>query len=174
MASKVYQLRSLIEEIIIQEIGDSTSKPFPHKRRSSVKYDFMVRFGPNDKHLAQVDFQSLQEFPKALKNSVIPNEFKKSTNVFNLAYNIGGADLQFKPSNSEILLRTMSTVTAIANEFIDEMNPDLLYVEPTPKKSGGSNLQKFDLYKAFIWKQLDKINGYDAEQRQTGFIVYKK
>lgn len=134
----------------------------------------MIRFGPNDKHLAQVDFQSLQEFPEALKNSVIPNEFKKSTNIFNLAYNVGGVDLQFKPSNSETLLRTMSTVTAIANDFINEINPDLLYVEPTAKKSGGSKLQKSDLYKAFIWKQLDKITGYDAEQRHEGFIVYKK
>jgi hypothetical protein len=174
MASKIYQLRNLIEEIIIQEIGDTSSKPFPYKKRSSFKYDFMVRFGPNDKQLAQVDFQTLQEFSTALKNSVIPDKFKKSTNVFNLAYNVGGVDLQFKPSSSEILLRIMSTGVSIANDFIDEMNPDLLYVEPTPKKSGGSKLQKSDLYKAYIWKQLDKIIDYDAEQRHEGFIVYKK
>lgn len=173
MASMSFHLRNLIEEIILKEIGDSSSKSYKFKKIRFDKYEFIASLGENIKEQVIVDFQNL-DINSEFKDKLLQNIFIPSNKMFNVGYNIQGNEFQFRKTDIKVLLRIMSTVVNIVIEFIKESNPDLLYVMGTPRKKGGLDSdKKSTLYQAFVEKQLDKIPGYSCEYRLNGFVVYK-
>lgn len=173
MSSIIYKLKEIIKAVLIQEIGDGSSKPYFYKKNNDFSYRFLAKIGKNQEEV-KVEFENFNHFPSSHKNKILPQQFQDSNLTFNVGYSVGGTEFQFEKSDLKTLLRIVSTVVLIVKEFIKSQSPDILYIIGSPKKPGEKNMAKKDnLYKAFLWKQLDLIPGYLAENRREGFIVYK-
>jgi hypothetical protein len=173
MASLKYLFLESIDEIILKEIGDGSSKSYNFKRKSFVQYSFIAGLGNNIKEEVAVDFQNL-DINQDFKKKLLQNIFIPSDKMYNVGYNIQGNEFQFRKTELRVLLRIISTVVKIIEDFITNINPDLLFVIGTPKKQGGLDSEKKSiLYNAFIEKQLNKFSGYSAESRLDGFVIYK-
>lgn len=174
MSSIARHLKSIIAEILI-EVGEGTSKTYFYKKRNEFQYTFVAKLGNNMSEEVTVDFEDANDNPEFTQR-LVTNRFPAVKTIYNVGYKVGDTEFQFVRSDLKVLLRIISTVLAIVIEFIHENEPDMLFIKGSNKTSDPTDKgerQKTNLYKAFLWKQLEKIPDYNAEDRLGGFIVYK-
>jgi len=67
----------------------------------------------------------------------------------------------------------MSTIVDIVKYFIKTRQPDALCFIATEKNRSSNNLQKSNLYQAFIKKGINSIPGYISDTYKDFYIVVK-
>lgn len=166
-------LRSILTEVqILNEIGEGSAKPYPFKKQTETHYTFIARLGLNEKEEVRVDFEPLNH-DKDLETKVLTNVFSHLKRNYNVGYKVGNDLNQFKKTEIGTFLRIVSTVSLIIQDFAKNTNPDLLYISGSPRWLGSDDNIKGRLYKVFIHKQLDKLQGYISQERYQGYIIFK-
>ena len=171
MASQDYILKKVINELLIKEIGEANITPLDYYKRNFKSYNFLIVID-GKKVKVEVDFQ--QFLGKEDRQYFLPIKYEDVWNTWNVAYSVGDSQFQFTKTNIKVLLTILSTVVDIVKDFIKTESPECLYIEGTGKSGEDKDIRKKStLYSAFIWKQLDTIPNYAAENRRDGFIIYK-
>lgn len=155
----------------MREIGEANIAPLDWKQVTPKKYKFLVNI--NDfTEVVTVDFEKGDE---AQKNYYLPPKYRDINNFYNIAYEVSGDENQYAKTDIKTILKILSTVTAIIGDFISKNNPDMLRVEASEKNVGkGDNLQKLNLYKAYIRKSLESNQEYISMLSRDGILIIKK
>jgi hypothetical protein len=173
MASYSTLLKDILNEVLVNEIGEANINPLKWTQVSPVKYKFLVYI--NDlTEVVNVDFEQITD--KIDKQFYFPPKYRDLNNVFNIGYEISGSEIQYAKTDLKTLLTIISTVVDIIKHFIEKNKQlDGLYIKGTPKEIGSEDIsKKSNLYQAFIKKQLEQIPGYGYDTYRNGFIIVKK
>ena len=172
MASLRILIKEIIEDIILQEIGEANIEPFQYSKLSDIKYSF--DFDYKDGYFnVEVDFEKLDDVYKSYYFAKVPN-FKNKI-FYNVAFNVNGDQYKASSTDLKTLLKIMTTLSIIVKDFISNINPDGLYIEATDK---GDDLirgkqQKSATYQAYLDKQLEKLTGYKVYTNRGGLNIVK-
>ena len=163
----------LLKEILIKEVGEANIPPLPFTRINKLEYKSPVNI-ENFSETITVKFQDFhgENITDFSRQYYLPNFLIDLPRTYNVVYSIGESTTQLQKTNIKILLSVLSTVTAIIKDFIASEDPNALYIEATEKQEG--KIQKSNLYKAYILQQLKTIQGYQAESRREGELIFKK
>jgi len=168
MASKSTLLKPLIKEILLKEIGEANISPLKFFQTGDFEYKFLVDIGDYTETV-NVDFDMLGPEHKQF---YLPPKYRNLGVVFNIGYNVSGVETQYAKSDLKTLLKILSTVVAIVQDFVSNNEPDGLFLQGTPKDLDSKDItQKSNLYSAFIKNSLDKIKGYKSDTYKDGFIL---
>lgn len=161
----------ILKEILMREIGEANIAPLDWKQVTPKKYKFLVDI--NDfTEVVTVDFEKGDEDQK---NYYLPPKYRNVDNFYNIAYEVSGDENQYAKTDIKTILKILSTVTSIIGDFISKNKPDILRVEASEKNVGkGDNLQKLNLYKAYIRKSLESNQEYLSMLGKEGILIVKK
>lgn len=171
MSSKSTLLLPILEEILIKEIGEANLPPLDWKQVSINKYKFLVDI--NDyTQVVTVDFE---EGDDDAKSFYLPPKYRKVDTFYNAAYEVSGNENQFDKTNLKTLLQILSTVVNIVEDFVTKNKPQVLMIAASEKNLGkGDNIQKLNLYKAYIRKSLEKNTEYSSMLGRDGILIVSK
>jgi hypothetical protein len=149
----------LLEELM-SEVGDLDKMiSYPIKKINDLQYSFEI----SEDLTAVVKFTTGEVLDQSLLNSLkIPTK-PSADNTYNVGYIINGTDTQAKKLDYSTLIKVLKTVSEITIKFIKSHKnlEALLFVawSKTGQPIKGTYLdpQKYDLYKAIIIKNLNKI-----------------
>lgn len=172
MSSYKTLLVPIIEQVLIKEIGEANIPPLKWTQVSPFRYKFLIDIDDYTE-VVTVEFQQLIDTIE--KQFYLSHKYVHLYNVFNVGYDVSGNENQFKKSNVKTLLQILSTVVNIIEYFIsNNLFLDGFYIRATPKSiDSSSNIQKINLYKAFINKNLSKIKNFSTEWHRDGLILIK-
>jgi hypothetical protein len=169
MASYKTHLIPILNEVLINEIGEANIPPLKWTRVSPVRYKFLVDI--NDyTEVAAVDFEQIED--DYSKQFYFPPKYRKLNNIYNVGYTISGDEMQYTKTDLKTLLIILSTVTDIVKDFIKTHPIDGLYIRGNSQNNNSVN-KKTNIYKAFTQKQLSDIPGFSSTTYRDGFIVVK-
>jgi hypothetical protein len=171
MSSKSTLMLPILKEILMKEIGEANLTPLDWKQVSPNKYKFLVDI--NDfTEVVTVDFE---EGDDVEKQYYLPPKYRRVKTFYNVAYEVSGNENQFDKTDSRTLLQILSTVVNIIEDFISKNKPEILQVAASEKNIGkGDNLQKLNLYKAYIRKSLEKNTEYNSMLGSGGILIVSK
>jgi hypothetical protein len=171
MASYKTHLISILNEVLIKEIGEANTPPLKWTRVSPIRYKFLADI--NDYiEVVTVDFEQIED--DISKQFLFPPKYKNLNKIYNVGYNISGDEIQYTKTDLKTLLTILSTVTDIVKDFIQKQPIDGLFIKGNSKQIGDSDIsKKSNIYKAFIQKQLQQIPGYGVDTHRNGFIIVK-
>jgi hypothetical protein len=171
MASYKTHLISILNEVLIKEIGEANIPPLKWTRVSPIRYKFLADI--NDyTEVVTVDFEQIED--DISKQFLFPPKYKNLNKIYNVGYNISGDETQYTKTDLKTLLTILSTVTDIVKDFIQKQPIDGLFIKGNSKQIGDSDIsKKSNIYKAFIQKQLQQIPGYGVDTHRDGFIIVK-
>jgi len=170
MASRKTLLIPILNEIIVSEIGEANITPLNWTKISPIKCQFFVEINGKIEEVT-VDFERIGAVEK---DYYLPPLYRHLNKIYNVGYDVSGAEKQFAKTNVKTLLTIMSTVVDIIKNFIKNHHPEGLYIAGTPKTlAGWGESQKSALYKAFISKQLQQFPDFGFDTYRDGFILVK-
>lgn len=163
----------LLKEILMKEVGEANIPPLPFVRTNKLEYKSPIDI-ENFSETINVKFQDFhgEDITDFSRQYYLPNFLVDLPRTYNVGYDVGGSTTQLQKTSIKILLPVLSTVTAIIKDFISAKDPNALYITATEKQEG--KIQKSNLYKAYILQQLKTIQGYQAESRREGELIFKK
>jgi hypothetical protein len=174
MASLRTLITEIVDEIIINEIGEASVEPLDYKKISNTNYSFVFYF--NDiSYVVKVRFTLIEDdITKQYYFSKVPNY--KDKEFYNVEFTINGIENQALKSDIKTILRIMTTLSYIVKEFIQNNNPDGLYIEATNKDINllTGKEQKSYLYQAYLDKQIKTLTNYNLYTIRDGFNIIKK
>jgi len=171
MSSYKTLLVQILNEVLINEIGEATIPPVKWIRVSPIQYRFLIDIG-DFTEVVSVDFQPIVD--KVEKQFYFPPKYRNLKNIYNIGYEVSGTEIQFAKTDLKTLLIILSTVVDIIKDFIKNQQPEGLYIKGTEKELGSNDIsKKRNLYKAFIEKQIKKISGFGIDTYRDGFIIVK-
>jgi hypothetical protein len=174
MASLRTLITEIVDEIIINEIGEASVEPLDYKKISNTNYSFVFYF--NDiSYVVKVRFTLIEDdITKQYYFSKVPNY--KNKEFYNVEFTINGIENQALKSDIKTILRIMTTLSYIVKEFIQNNNPDGLYIEATNKDINllTGKEQKSYLYQAYLDKQIKTLTNYNLYTIRDGFNIIKK
>jgi hypothetical protein len=172
MASYKTLLIPILNEILINEIGEANIQPLKWTKTSPVRYKFLVYI--NDlTEVVTVDFEQIID--QVEKQFYFPPKYRNLNKIYNVGYEVSGTETQFAKTDLKTLLTILSTVVDIIKNYINTNDIDGLYIKGSEKEIGSGDIsQKTNLYKAFISKQLQQISGFGFDTYKNGFILVKK
>ena len=171
MASRSLMLVPILKEVLLREIGEANLEPLKWEQASPYTYTFKVNIDDEDRKV-NVSFQQIVD--KAGRHYYFPPVYRHLTNVFNVAYDVEGTEVQFRKTTLKTLLTVLSTVVDIVKHFLNTVECEGLYVMGTEKTAGTGDIsKKYTLYKAFIVKQIKDVGGFGIDSHRDGFIVVK-
>jgi hypothetical protein len=173
MASLRILIKEIVEQFIIQEIGEGTLEPFKYNKITNLKYKFDFQY-ENENFEVEVDFEKLYDMEyKQYYFSKIPNY--KNKLFYNVSFSVNGDQHQASSTDLKTLLKIMSTLSYIIKDFISIVKPDGLYVEATDKNDDliKGKKQKFSTYQAYLDKQIESLTGYKVYLNRDGINIIK-
>ena len=144
MASYKTLLIPILNEILVNEIGEANIQPLKWSKISPTKYKFLVDI--NDfTEVVSVDFQIVGQVEKQF---YFPPKYRNLENVYNVGYEVSGTEIQFAKTDLKTLLTILSTVVDIIKNLIsDHRSIDGLFIYGTAKELGDKDTsQKTNLY----------------------------
>jgi hypothetical protein len=171
MSSKSTLMLPILNEILMKEIGEANLPPLDWKQVSPKRYKFLVDI--NDfTEVVTVDFEQGDDVEK---NFYLPPKYRKVDTFYNAAYEVSGNENQFDKTNLKTLLQILSTVVTIVEDFVTKNKPEVLRIGASEKNLGkGDNIQKLNLYKAYIRKSLEKNTKYNSMLVKDGILIVSK
>lgn len=167
-----FQFRLLTENIekhLLKEVGQGVYPPLPWFKTTDLIYYFYCDInGKNIK--VDVDFEKFRD--KQQRQEFLNDIMADYEECYNLVFHINGTDKQDKKTNIKTLLVIMSTVMDILKVFIQKFNPDCILIKSTEKEI--SSKTKYNLYKAYIDHNINKIEGYSYQGGNKGHLVVKQ
>jgi hypothetical protein len=149
-------------------------EPLDYKKISNTNYSFVFYF--NDiSYVVKVRFTLIEDdITKQYYFSKVPNY--KNKEFYNVEFTINGIENQALKSDIKTILRIMTTLSYIVKEFIQNNNPDGLYIEATNKDINllTGKEQKSYLYQAYLDKQIKTLTNYNLYTIRDGFNIIKK
>ena len=171
MSSYKTLLVQILNEVLINEIGEATIPPIKWTRVSPTRYKFLIDI-EDFTEVVSVDFQPIVD--KIEKQFYFPPKYRNLKNIYNIGYEVSGTEIQFAKTDLKILLTILSTVIDIIKNFIKYNNPEGLYIRGSEKELGSGDItKKNNLYKAYLKKQIDQLPDYKLDTYKDGFIVVK-
>jgi hypothetical protein len=174
MASLRTLIIEILDKIVINEIGEASIEPLDYKKISNDNYSFIFEF--NDvSYVVKVRFTEIwDDIIKQYYFSKVPNY--KDKEFYNVEFTINNIENQALKSDIKTILRIMTTLSYIVKEFIQNNNPDGLYIEATNKDINllTGKQQKSYLYQAYLDKQIKTLTNYNLYTIRDGFNVIKK
>ena len=174
MASLRTLIIEILDKIVINEIGEASVEPLDYKKISNDDYSFIFEF--NDvSYVVKVRFTEIwDDITKQYYFSKVPNY--KDKEFYNVEFTINNIENQALKSDIKTILRIMTTLSYIVKEFIQNNNPDGLYIEATNKDINllTGKQQKSYLYQAYLDKQIKTLTNYNLYTIRDGFNVIKK
>lgn len=161
----------ILEQILVKEIGEANIPPLTWKKMSLTKYKFLVDI--NDfTEVVTVEFERIED--EEAKQFYFPPKYRKLENVYNVGYRVNRTDVQYTKTNLKTLLTILSTVIDIIKNFLNEVDPDGLFIRGSEKELGSEDIsQKSNLYQAYLKKGIDANPGYTSDGYRDGNIVVK-
>jgi hypothetical protein len=171
MASYKTLLIPILNEILINEIGEANIQPLKWTKTSPVRYKFLVYI--NDlTEVVTVDFEQIID--QVEKQFYFPPKYRNLNKIYNVGYEVSGTEVQFDKTDLKTLLTILSTVVDIIKDFIKTQNLDGLYIKGSEKELGiGDITKKTNLYKSYIKKQIDQMSNFKLDTYRDGFIIVK-
>lgn len=171
MSSMSTLMLPILKEILLNEIGEANITPLDWKQVSLGKYKFIINI--NDfTEVVTVDFEKGDNISK---NYYLPPKYRNVDTFYNIAYEVSGDENQFTKTDAKTILKILSTVVSIVQDFILKNKPDILRIQASEKNIGmGDNSQKLNIYKAYIRKSLENNQQYMSMLGKEGILVVKK
>ena len=171
MANLKTLLLPIIEKILIQEIGEANIVPLKWTKTGPSSYKFLVDIGDYTE-VVSVLFEHFHN--EEVKGYYIPPKYHHLKNLYNVGYDISGNQYQFAKSDMKTLLKILSTVVSIVEDFVNSREVDGLFIQGNATSPGGNSItKKSNIYKAFIQKQLNQITNFGSDTHRDGFILVK-
>jgi hypothetical protein len=174
MASLRTLISEILDKIIINEIGEASVEPLDYKKISNTYYSFIFEYS-DISYVVKVQFTLIEDnVTKQYYFLKVPNY--KNKEFYNVEFTINGIESQALKSDIKTILKIMTTLSYIIKEFIQENNPDGLYVEASNKDINllTGKEQKSYLYQAYLDKQIKTLTNYSLYTIRDGFNVIKK
>jgi len=174
MASLRTLVNEILNNIILNEIGEASIEPIKYNKINNFKYSFGFPFN-NENINVKVEFELIEDtISKHYYFHKVPNY--KNKEFYNVAFTINGEEYQAIKSDLKTILKIMSTLSYIVKEFISNNNPDGLYIEANNKDLNllTGKQQKSYLYQAYLDKQIKTLTNYNLYTIRDGFNVIKK
>lgn len=166
--SKDYLLKSVLNEVLLNEIGETNIKPLNFTKSSEfedIEYKFEIPINKKEE-IVTVVFQSFNNISNKEKEIYLQADLQSSRNCYNAGFEIGGNEVQLEKSDMKTLLIILSTVSSIIKSFIHDKKPDAVFIM-------GNYKQKSRIYSAYVLKQIESISGYQAMRHRTGWLIRK-
>ena len=161
----------ILEQILVKEIGEANIPPLAWEKMSPTKYKFLVDINDFTEVVA-VDFEHIED--EGAKQFYFPPKYRHLENVYNVGYVVSRTEVQYTKTNLKTLLTILSTVVDIIKNFLNEVNPDGLFIRASEKELGsGDTSQKSNLYQAFLKRGIDSTPGWASDGYRDGNFVVK-
>lgn len=171
MASHKTLLIPILNEILMNEIGEANINPLKWEKVSPIKYVFLININGEEEQVI-VDFQQITD--ESLKQFYFPPKYRNLKKIYNVGYEVSGTEIQFAKTDLKTLLTILSTVVDIIKDFIIKHYPNGLYIKGTEKELGSGDItKKTNLYKAYLKKQMDQMSDFKLDTYRDGFIIVK-
>lgn len=162
-------LVSILEQLLVNEIGEASIPPLKWEQISPIRFGFDIDIEGEPKFV-NVEFERGGD---ASKEFFLPPAYRNVKSFYNVGFDIEGTESQFAKTNTKTLLQIMSTVVDIIKYFLETRNPGALSFIPSEKINNKGLKQKSNLYQAFIKKGINSVPGYISDTYRDFFIVVK-
>ena len=162
-------LVSILEQLLVKEIGEASIPPLKWEQLTPLRFRFEIYI---EEELSYVNVE-FERGGDASKEFFLPPVHRNVKSFYNVGFDIDGTETQFAKTNIKILLQIMSTMVDIVKYFIETRQPDALCFIATEKNRNSNNLQKSNLYQAFIKKGISSIPGYISDTYRDFYIIIK-
>lgn len=162
-------LVSILEQLLVKEIGEASIPPLDWIQRTPIDFQFEIDIN-GESNYVNVEFERGGD---ATKEFFLPPAYRDAKSLYNVGFDIEGTETQFAKTNTKTLLQIISTVVDIVKHFIKTRQPDALSFIATEKNRDSNNMQKSNLYQAFIKKGISSIPGYTSDTYRDFYIVVK-
>jgi hypothetical protein len=159
----------ILEQLLIAEIGEASFPPLKWEQLTPLRFRFEIYI---EEELSYVNVE-FDRGGDAAKEFFLPPAYRNVKSFYNVGFDIDGTETQYAKTNIKILLQIMSTIVDIVKYFIKTRQPDALCFIATEKNRNSNNLQKSNLYQAFIKKGINSIPGYTSDTYRDFYIVVK-
>jgi hypothetical protein len=159
----------ILEQLLIAEIGEASFPPLKWEQLTPLRFRFEIYI---EEELSYVNVE-FDRGGDAAKEFFLPPAYRNVKSFYNVGFDIDGTETQYAKTNIKILLQIMSTIVDIVKYFIKTRQPDALCFIVTEKNRNSNNLQKSNLYQAFIKKGISSIPGYTSDTYKDFYIVVK-
>ena len=162
-------LVSILEQLLVKEIGEASIPPLKWEQLTPTKFRFEI-YSEEELSYVNVEFDRGGD---AAKEFFLPPAYRNVKSFYNVGFDIDGTETQYAKTNLKTLLQIMSTIVDIVKYFIETRQPDALCFIATEKNRNSNNLQKSNLYQAFIKKGISSIPGYISDTYRDFYIIVK-
>lgn len=159
----------ILEQLLVKEIGEASFPPLKWEQLTPLRFRFEIYI---EEELSYVNVE-FDRGGDAAKEFFLPPAYRNVKSFYNVGFDIDGIETQYAKTNIKILLQIMSTIVDIVKYFIKTRQPDALCFIATEKNRNSNNLQKSNLYQAFIKKGINSIPGYISDTYKDFYIVVK-
>jgi hypothetical protein len=159
----------ILEQLLVKEIGEASFPPLKWEQLTPLRFRFEIYI---EEELSYVNVE-FDRGGDAAKEFFLPPAYRNVKSFYNVGFDIDGTETQYAKTNIKILLQIMSTIVDIVKYFIKTRQPDALCFIATEKNRNSNNLQKSNLYQAFIKKGINSIPGYISDTYKDFYIVVK-
>ena len=168
-------LKNIIKESYIKEIGDLKNiQTYPYQKIKPNLYAFDTEFGNVEVGFEEFFYKDWEEF------KVEYNQYDYSGRVYNVLYAIDDITSQIEKTNYKELIKIMSTIRDIVEDFISSFSPYALLMFGIDKSGGiSSDKQKNSLYLLLASKNLppnyriSKGIVKDPGVKYEGYVMFK-
>jgi len=169
-------LKNIIKESSIKEIGDLKNiQTYSYQKIKPNSYTFETEFGNVDVNFDEFFYKDWEGF------KVDYNQYDYSGKVYNISYTIDDVTSQIEKTNYKELIKIMSTIRDIVEDFISSSSPYALLMFGIDKSGGvSSDKQKNSLYLLLASKHLppnyriSKATIKDPGIEYKGYVMFKK
>ena len=162
-------LVSILEQLLVKEIGEASFPPLKWEQLTPLRFRFEI-YIEEELRYVNVEFERGGD---ASKEFFLPPVHRNVKSFYNVGFDIDGTETQYAKTNLKTLLQIMSTIVDIVKYFIETRQPDALCFIATEKNRNSNNLQKSNLYQAFIKKGISSIPGYISDTYRDFYIIIK-
>ena len=159
----------ILEQLLIAEIGEASFPPLKWEQLTPLRFRFEIYI---EEELSYVNVE-FDRGGDAAKEFFLPPAYRNVKSFYNVGFDIDGTETQYAKTNIKILLQIMSTMVDIVKFFIKTRQPDALSFIATEKNRDSNNLQKSNLYQAFIKKGISSIPDYTSDTYKDFYIIVK-
>jgi hypothetical protein len=167
MSTNKTLLLPILNEIIINEIGEANIAPLNWIKQSANNYEFLIDI--NDRsEVVHVGFDHIDDESRQF---YFPPKYRHLEHVYNIGFSVSGVDKQYAQSTIKVLLQILNTVVDIVKDWQSHQDTlDGFFIKPV----GLDNMhqaKKSSMYMAYIYKQLEHLPNNTVDWYRDGIIV---
>ena len=159
----------ILENIILNEIGEGNLPPLEWKQKNKNEFFFFVDINDRMKRV-NVYFELFDDY---YKQRLLPKKYWGLDNIYNIAFDIDGIDTKYDTTTLKTYLIIMSTIIDMVKNFIND-DIDGIYFGVLMGGGSSKSDKKLNFYESILYKKLNEFPNFIAEKYKNGFIVINK